>query len=93
MSEPVTILLPAILAQMLDGERQFQVRGETVGAALRDLVQQRPALGLHLFDEAGSVRRHILCFHNDVYARGNDGLASRVEPGDTITILNSVSGG
>ena len=39
------------------------------------------------------MRRHILCFCNQVYTRGVEGLEVPVNPGDEITILNSVSGG
>ena len=98
MSE-VTVELPRVLAELASGagksdvKRCFKVSGETVGDALRDLVRQRPGLGLHFFDEAGAIRRHILCFHNEVYARGREGLELAVHPGDRITILNSVSGG
>ncbi len=89
----VTVQLPSVLAQMVGGERLFEVSGQTIGAALSDLVRQRPALGLHLFDDAGAIRRHILCFHNDVYVRGSEGLEVALHAGDSITILNSVSGG
>ncbi len=89
----VTVRLPLVLAEMLDGERRFSVRGDTIGEALRDLVRQRPGLGMHFFDDAGALRRHILCFHNEFYARGHEGLERPIEAGDTITILNSVSGG
>ncbi len=89
----VTVRLPVLLAQMVDGERRFSVVGDTIGEALQDLVRQRPGLGIHLFDDAGAIRRHILCFHNEAYARGQDGLKRPITPGDTITILNSVSGG
>ena len=89
----VTVRLPAVLAQMVDGERRFSVRGDTIGEALQDLVRQRPGLGMHFFDDAGALRRHILCFHNEVYARGREGLERPIEPGDIITILNSVAGG
>ncbi len=89
----VTVRLPVVLAQMVDGERRFSVVGDTIGEALQDLVRQRPGLGMHFFDDAGAIRRHILCFHNEVYARGQDGLKRPIAPGDTITILNSVSGG
>ena len=89
----VTVRLPVVLAQMVDGERRFSVVGDTIGEALQDLVRQRPGLGMHLFDDAGAIRRHILCFHNEVYARGQDGLKRPITPGDTITILNSVAGG
>jgi hypothetical protein len=70
----VTVRLPFVLAQMVDGERRFAVHGETIGEALRDLVRQRPGLGMHFFDDAGALRRHILCFHNELYARGREGL-------------------
>ncbi len=91
--DPVTVQLPAVLAQMVGGDRLFEVSGDTIGAALKDLVRQRPALGLHLFDDVGAIRRHILCFHNEVYVRGREGLDVSLRAGDSITILNSVSGG
>ncbi len=89
----LTIRLPAVISQLVGGERRVAVRGATLQEALDDLVQKRPALGLHLFDEAGAMRRHILCFCNQVYTRGVEGLEVPVNPGDEITILNSVSGG
>ncbi len=89
----VTVRLPAVLAEMVNGERRFSVCGDTIGEALQDLVRQRPGLGMHFFDDAGALRRYILCFHNEFYARGQEGLARPVESGDTITILNSVAGG
>ena len=92
MSE-VTVRLPLVLAQMVDGERRFTVQGDTIGEALQDLMRQRPGLGMHLFDDAGALRRHIRCFHNEAYTRGHEGLARPVAPGDIITILNSVAGG
>ncbi|MEE9280939.1 MAG: nitroreductase/quinone reductase family protein [Myxococcota bacterium] len=89
----MTVRLPAVLSQLIGGERSVAVTGETLREALDDLVRQRPALGLHLFDESGTMRRHILCFCNQVYTRGAEDLEVPVDPGDEITILNSVSGG
>ena len=89
----LTVRLPAVLSQLVGGERSVAVRGATLQEALDDLVRQRPSLGLHLFDEAGVMRRHILCFCNDSYTRGRQGLDVPVGPGDSITILNSMSGG
>lgn len=89
----VTVRLPIVLAQMVGGEQRHAVAGNTIGEALADLVRLRPALGMHFFDDAGALRRHILCFHNEEYARGDEGLKRSVSSGDEITILNSVSGG
>jgi molybdopterin converting factor small subunit len=89
----VTIQLPRVLAQVTGGTRSYEVSGQTLQKALEDLVEREPRLGVHLFDEAGRMRRHILCFCNGEHHRGRDGLDVSVSAGDTITILNSVSGG
>lgn len=93
MSQSVTVSLPRVLVQLVGGEPTIEVEGATLGEALQDLIHQRPALRVHLFDEGGDMRRHILCFCNDSYTRGRDGLDVPVKPGDAITILNSMSGG
>ena len=47
----------------------------------------------HPFDESGALRRHVRCFHNDEYAGGDDALTRQVRDGESISILNAVSGG
>ena len=89
----VVVRLPAVLALLVDGERRIDVRGATIGQVLDDLVRARPALGVHLFDESGALRRHVRCFHNDEYAGGDDAIARQVRDGESISILNAVSGG
>lgn len=91
--DDLVIRLPSVLAQMVGGRPTFHVRGETLREALDDLVRRVPALGVHLFDESGRIRRHVLCFHNGAYTRRRDGLEKPVRPGDTITLLQSVAGG
>ncbi len=90
-ADRVTIRLPRMLADLIGGELRVEVAGDTLQSALDDLLRQRPDLGLHLVDESGALRRHILCFCNDTYTRTE--LDTPVRPGDTITILHSVSGG
>lgn len=89
----VTVRLPPVLTQLLSCDRRIDVRGHTVGDALRDLVEQQPGLGLHLFDDTGALRRLVLCFCNRDNVRGPEDLDRVLEPGDTITIVNSVAGG
>jgi molybdopterin converting factor small subunit len=87
----VTVCLPRLLHELVGCEPEIQVVGDTLRGAIEDLRRQRPELGLHLLDESGRLRRHLLCCHNDTYTRTELDLPLR--PGDTITILHSVSGG
>ena len=91
--EPLRIKLPLVLSQLLNEGRIVEVQGATLAEALADLVRQRPRLGLHLFDDEGRIRGHILCACDGVCIRGRDDLDVPVRPGATITLLNSVSGG
>ncbi len=89
----LTVRLPAVLAQMVGGESTHAAHGETLRAVLDDLIRRQPALRVHLFDESGSIRRHVLCFHNGTFVRRSDSLEIPVQPGDSVTILHSVAGG
>ena len=93
MSAGVRIWLPALLAQMTGGRREFEASGGTIGEALRDLTRREPGLATHFFDEAGALRRNILLIHNDDYIRARDGLARPLKQGDRVAIANRVSGG
>lgn len=83
--------LPAVLEPAVGAVREVTVSGATVQEALADLCAQLPALRVRLFDEAGALRRNVVCVHN--------GRATRLrapEPladGDELSILPSVSGG
>ena len=89
----VTVRLPAVLVDLLGGERNVAVRGATLREALDGLMKCRPDVALHLFDESGELRGNVLCFCNDVLTRSRQDLSAPLRPGDTITILNSVAGG
>ena len=89
----VTINLPSLLGPIADGARSVNVEADTVKAALDELVVRHPALKIHLFDETGGFRQHVLCFHNDTNTRWLESIDVPVSEGDTITIIQAVSGG
>ena len=91
--EEVTVQLPRVLADLTACEREIPVTGNTVAEALDDLVRRNPALGFHLFDDSGALRRHVLCFRNEVAIQSKAELAQALSAGDHLTLINSVAGG
>jgi molybdopterin converting factor small subunit len=89
----VTVELPSLLGPIVNGERSVAVDAGTLAGVLSALTKRYPALGVHLFDETGGLREHVLCFHNGNNSRWLESLDVPVAEGDTVTILQAVSGG
>lgn len=86
----VTVTIPTMLAQLIGGARRHQVAASTVAGAVAALISEQRLLGVHIIDESGDVRRHVRVFHNDV---GPASLDTTLTQGDTVTIIQAVSGG
>ena len=89
----ITVQLPRVLADLVSCDRLVAVACGTVAEALQDLIQQHPGLGIHLFDDTGALRRHVLCFRNEVAAKSRADLAQPLSVGDRLTLVSSVAGG
>ena len=89
----VTVHLPTALRKYSGGAADVPVSAGTVQAALHELKRTQPALYVNLCDETGKVRRHLNVFVNSDHMRDRDGLDTKLNDGDVITILAAVSGG
>jgi molybdopterin synthase sulfur carrier subunit len=89
----VIVKLPRVLADLAACDRRIEVSGGTVAEALDDLIRRHAALGLHLFDDTGALRRHVLCFRNEVSVKSRAELDQPLASGDEVTLVNSVAGG
>ncbi len=89
----VTVELPSVLEAIVGRERSIPIEADTLDAALLELTRLRPKLAVHLFDESGGFREHVLCFHNKTNTRWLESLAVPLADGDVIRILQAVSGG
>lgn len=85
----VSVRVGAALSSLLDGKREVEAEGTTVGEIVR-------ALGLHerLCDGEGKLRRHFNVHVNE----GEDvrllrGLDTPIKDGDAVTILSAIAGG
>ncbi len=89
----VRVAIPSLLLAATGNQREVSVEAETLAGALRALVESYPLLEVHLFQADGSVRQHVHLFYNDQNTRWLESLDVALEPGDTITVLQAVSGG
>lgn len=88
-----TLELPSLLRAVAGRDDALVVEGATLEEALADAFRQVPALRVHLLEESGAFRPHVLCFLNEVNTRWLEDLDQPLREGDTITILQAVSGG
>lgn len=78
------------------GDREIGVDvdpGATVGDALDELFDVRPALQGRVLDDAGNVADHINVLRNGENVRSADGLETTLEAGDELALFPPVSGG
>jgi hypothetical protein len=92
-AEPVRVQLPPILRNVMGGERWLTAEGSSIAAVLGNLARTHPALGLHLFDEAGAIRSNIVFLHDGEMVRAREAAARRLKPGDEIVLTNALAGG
>ena len=89
----IKVQLPPILRPVMGGERFLAAEGSSIGAVLTDLARKHPALGLHFFDEGGSIRHNIVFLHEGVMIRAKEANARKLKSGDEVVITNALAGG
>jgi molybdopterin/thiamine biosynthesis adenylyltransferase/rhodanese-related sulfurtransferase/molybdopterin converting factor small subunit len=89
----VTIQIPTPLRRFTGEAADVDTAGATVDEALQDLVRQHPGLKAHLYTAEGGLRSFVNVFLNDDDVRHLQRGATRVAPGDTLTIIPSIAGG
>jgi sulfur-carrier protein adenylyltransferase/sulfurtransferase len=87
------ILIPTALRQFTAQLDQVPVSGATVGEALGDLTTQFPDLRKNLFTDQGRLRSFVNVYVNDEDIRYLDKEATKLEGGETLSIVPSIAGG
>lgn len=91
MSISIAVSLPGLLRDAI-GESSVNVVADDLAGAMSQL-RRHAKLGPMIFDERGELRPHVLVFHNDIATRHLESLAVKLRPGDTIAVVQAVSGG
>ena len=89
----VRVQLPPILRPVMGGKRFVEAEGRSIGAVIANLSKKHPAIGLHLFDESGAIRRNIVFLHAGEAVRAAEARDRRVNEGDEIIVTNALAGG
>lgn len=89
----VTITIPTALRQHAGGQASVALEAETVGALLRGLVEQHPALGKQLFSDEGKLRSFVNVYVGDEDIRYLEGEATALRDGETVSIIPAIAGG
>jgi molybdopterin synthase sulfur carrier subunit len=87
------VRLPTVLRAQADGQASLTVEGATIGEVFNALVSQYPGLRGNLLGENGELHRFVNVYKNDEDIRYLEGLDTKVDEGDAVSILPAVAGG
>lgn len=88
-----TLRIPTPLRPYAGGQTEVNVQGANVGEALKDLVNQYPSLGQHLFNDGGELRPFVNLFLGEEDVRHLQGVDTPLKEGDRLMIIPSIAGG
>ncbi len=89
----VEVRIPTLLRDCTGGNGTVSIGAATLAEALERLRESYPLLRIHLYDETGKLRPHVLIFYNRDSIGWLDRLDVPLKAGDTLEILQAVSGG
>jgi len=88
-----TVKVPTPLRPLAGGVSEVALEGSTVGAVIRTLAADNPALQRHLFTAEGKLRNFVTVYLNDEDIRYLAREATPVKEGDIVSIVPAVAGG
>jgi len=87
------VILPNLLRQHAGGQKSVSVEGATIGELLEALQAAYPGMSGQLITADGQLHRFVNVYLNDDDVRYIDKLDTKVQAGDTVSILPAVAGG
>jgi molybdopterin converting factor small subunit len=76
----------------LDGQK-IDIEATDVAGVLRALEKRAPGIGFYLCDERGRLRPHVNVFIGNAIIHDRRQLSDPVIAGDSVSILQALSGG
>ncbi len=88
----MTVELPSVMS-WVTRDLNFSLEAETLREALDRIRAHHADVAIHLFDETGGFRPHVLCFWNGTNTRWLDDFDVPLGKRDTLMFMQAVSGG
>jgi MoaD family protein len=89
----VRVRIPAALREFTDGAAEIVVEAATVADVMQVLGTRSPALRQRILSSDGELRPYVRVYVGDRDARGLDGLQTRLDDGEVVSIIPAVAGG
>ncbi|KNH22280.1 thiamine biosynthesis protein ThiS [Arthrobacter sp. ZBG10] len=92
----ITVVLPSVLQPLAGGQSVLTAPADaavTVGSVLDAVTADFAILARRLRDETGALRRFVNVYVDGDEVRRLQGLATEVEPGQEVLVIQSVAGG
>ena len=88
-----TIKIPTPLRSYTNGNVEVAVRGHTVREAMGSLVEEFPALKVHLFKDDDNLRPFVNLFLGEDNIRDLQGMATSLSEDSRLVLIPSIAGG
>ena len=89
----IEVSVPGLLRDCTGLQGRFHLEAETLEQALRVLFATYPLLRLHVFDDGGRIREHVLIYLNKDNIARLERWDIPLREGDRLAVLQAVSGG
>ena len=89
----VEVRIPTVFRKFTDGQSVVEVQPGTISELVDQLENRYPGLKGQLRTENGELHRFVNVYVNDEDARYLKQLGTKVDEGDTVSLLPSVAGG
>jgi sulfur-carrier protein len=89
----VEVRIPTVFRKFTDGNSVVELKPGTISELVDQLEHRYPGMRAQLITEDGELHRFVNVYVNDEDARYLGKLRTRVDEGDTVSLLPSVAGG
>ena len=87
------VRIPPVLRTQVNGQKEVEASGSTVGEVVNDLVTRYPQMGDQLLSNDGGLHRFVNVYLNGQDVRYMQLLETPVSERDALIILPAMAGG